>query len=187
MNPGADAARLAVLVAIRFAGWYLVSEFIRSLRTPRKTGVTMAALGDIREDAITWRVHPARERVGAACGAVAVIAGFAWAAGAMMENLWWGVFAGLFLFAMLNRFFLTSEFTVDGDGVTARYPWRSIQFTWDDVRRFVHDRRGGFLSTRRRSSMLDAFGGMHLLFAKNRDAVVSRIETRLHQREAETR
>lgn len=160
------------------------------MRSARENGpvfdVTMAAPDDIREETITWRVHPARRRVGAACGALLVIAAFAFAAAEFMESPWWGAFAGCFLFVMLSRFFLPSEFTIDHNGVTARYAWRSLQLAWHDVRRFLHDDQGGYLSTRRRASVFDGFRGMHLMFADNRDAVVARIQARL-DREAETR
>lgn len=158
------------------------------LREPSQVfNVTMATLDEIREEPITWRVHPARHRLGAACGAAVAIFAFAWLATDLMGNLGWGLFSGMFLFVMLNRFFLPSEFTLDQNGVTARYPWRSLQFAWHDVRRFLHDNRGGYISDRRRSSMFDAFRGIHLVFAENRDAVVARIKARIDKTEAVSR
>ena len=40
----------------------------------------------------------------------------------------------------------------DADGITARYPLRSQRCRWADVRRFMADAHGGYLSTRSRRS-----------------------------------
>jgi hypothetical protein len=133
---------------------------------------------DAQYQAMEWRVHPARERVGAAVLSLLVLMGFAWLAADLMQNRWWGAFSGAFLFLMLSRFYLPSEFSIDETGITAKYPWKSTRFKWSDVRSFQHDERGGYLSTRR-PSLLDTFRGIHLLFHDNREAVVSRIRASL--------
>ena len=179
----------ALRVAFRKRGCYLVpGTFVRFGRTvfPENRGARRPMPDDLHNETMTWRVHPARERIGAACLAVGVMAAFAWLAVDWMQNLWWGLFAGLFLFAMLNRFFLPSRFVIDAEGITARYPWRSIRFRFQDVRRFLHDARGGYLSTRRRGSILDSFQGIHLFFNGNRDHVVARIRAGMRKKENET-
>jgi hypothetical protein len=47
------------------------------------------------------------------------------------------------------------------------------------VRRFAHDGRGGFLSSRVRPSVLDAFRGMPLLFDQRREEVIACIRRHL--------
>ena len=64
---------------------------------------------------------------------------------------------------------------IDGRGITARHPFRRQRYDWSEVRRFLHDEKGGYLSTRGCSSPLDGFGGMHILFGDRRDAVIRSI------------
>lgn len=128
-------------------------------------------------ETISWRVHPARQRVGAALLAGAVILALSALAAFAMHSLWWGIFSALFLFIALERFFLPSEFSIDDGGIVAQYGLSRRTCRWRDIRRFLHDRRGGYLSTRARGSALDAFRGVHLLFGQDRDAVVARIES----------
>ncbi len=92
-------------------------------------------------------------------------------------SLAWAALSLALLFATLNRFFLPSRFAIDGEGITARYPLTRQRFLWTDVRRFVHDRRGGYLSRSRRASRLDAFRGMHVLFGRHGDEVAESIRS----------
>jgi hypothetical protein len=125
---------------------------------------------------LTWKVHPANERRGAALVAVLVIFALAYLTYALMNSLWWGVFAVVVLGGGLNRFFLPSRFTIDADGVTAHYPWKRLRYRWSEIRRFLHDSQSGYISRRRRPSFLDHYSGIHLLFAGNRAEVVERIK-----------
>jgi len=123
----------------------------------------------------SWQAHPARERAGHAAAATFVVVVLGLLSGALMQSSWWGVLAVALMAAALNRFFFPSRFTIDDEGITARYPLRSRRLRWADLRRFVHDDEGGYLSTRARPSRLDAWRGMHLLFGRRREDVVPRI------------
>lgn len=127
----------------------------------------------------TWQAHPARERIGAAVLALGLIGAFAGAVGLSFQSPVWAAAACLILLAALNRFFFPSRFMIDADGITARYMLRSQQVRWDDIRRFVQDDRGGYISTRAKRSWLDAYRGMHILFGAHREAVIERIRARL--------
>ena len=131
------------------------------------------------EQPFCWDAHPARERTGRAVLGGVVILAFAGLAGALMQSLWWGVFATFLLLVSLNRFFFPSRFTIDGAGITARCPLRRQRLGWDELRRFAVDEHGGYLSTRGRRSWIDAYRGMHIYFGRQRDAVVQRIRSRL--------
>jgi hypothetical protein len=105
---------------------------------------------------------------------------FARAFGApMSEMMFWCVIAGAALVISLNRFYFPSHFSVDDNGLTARYAMRQQGVSWKNVRRFVHDARGGYLSTRARRSRFDAFRGVHILLGDSREEVVRFIETHL--------
>jgi len=92
---------------------------------------------------------------------------------------WAGTGGAVLLILALNRFFLPSRFSVDHEGITANHPLRSRRLRWTDVRRFVHDGRGGYLSTMARPSRLDAWRGMHILFGDQRQGVIDQIHGRL--------
>lgn len=127
---------------------------------------------------LKWTACPARERPLAAIGAVAIILAIS-AATWLSFGPAWAAGATIVLIAALNRFFFASEFSMDAEAITARYPLRRQQLRWADVRRFVHDRHGGYLSTRARPSRLDGYRGMHLLFGSDRGAVIEAIEHRV--------
>jgi hypothetical protein len=134
-----------------------------------------------QEQSICWRVHPARERPAAMSGALAVIAAFAWLAAEWMEAWAWGLFAAALMIGLLHRFFFPSEFRVNAEGVEARHALHRQRLRWQEIRRFVHDAHGGYLSTRVRPSTLDAFRGMHLMFDGNSEAAVARIRRGLER------
>jgi hypothetical protein len=129
----------------------------------------------------TWRAHPALERrVPAALGAVLVL-GVAGAVYASSGSPGWGALALLVLTAALRRFYFPSRFDIDQQGITARFPLATRRLRWSDVRRFVTDRHGGYLSPRPGRSRLDAYRGLHILFGAQREAVVQRIRAHLHR------
>ncbi len=113
----------------------------------------------------------------AAMAAIVVIAAMAGCVLVAYGSLAWSALSVAVLLTTLNRFFLPSRFVIDGKGITARYPLGQQRFLWGDVRRFVHDRRGGYLSRSRRASRLDAFRGMHVLFGQHRDEIVRSIRS----------
>lgn len=127
----------------------------------------------------TWTAHPATERSGAAVAGLGVVAAIAAAVFLSFESVWWSLAAVVFLLLSLNRFYFPSRFCIDDDGITARFPLTTRRLSWSQVRRFVRDERGGYLSTRGRRSWLDAYGGLHVLFGDDREAVVERIRERL--------
>jgi hypothetical protein len=118
--------------------------------------------------------------------ALAVIAAFAWLAAEWMESWGWGMFAAVLMIALLNRFFFPSEYRIDSTGISARHGLTRQRLRWPDVRRFVHDAHGGYLSTRARPSTLDAFRGVHLLFDRDRQTAIERIQRELSEQPQES-
>ncbi len=138
-------------------------------------------MSDENNQILSWRAHPARERRAQAMGAWAVILALSFATYAMFNHVAWPLLAAGLLIISLNRYFFPSRFTIDEEGITARYPLRQLHLRWADVRRFVHDRNGGYLSTRARPSRLDAYRGMHLLFSEQRETIVQCIQRLIAQ------
>ena len=127
----------------------------------------------------TWQAHPARERIGAAALGLSVIGALTGVVLLSFQSLVWAAAACLVLLVALNRFFFPSRFMINADGITARYLLHTQQIKWCDIRRFVQDDRGGYISTRAKRSWLDAYRGMHILFGTHRETVIKRICARL--------
>lgn len=130
------------------------------------------------EQAISWSAHPARQRPSAAAFAGIVILAAA-AAAWLSFGPAWALLALVLLIASLNRFFLPSRFEIDAEGITARHPLARQTLRWAEVRRFVHDRHGAYLSRRSAASRLDAFQGMHLVFGADRQEIMRAIRERI--------
>jgi|GEM_PF-1415177 len=143
------------------------------------------------ENSIVWRVHPARNRRLPTLLAVFAIFVFSVATGFGMKleyesaglmAFFFGTVGSLvFFIVVLNRYFFATKFTMDDEGITANYPLSKIRIEWLQVRRFLHDERGGFLSTRANSSFLDLFQGMPLTFSGNATEIVEQIENRIRK------
>ncbi len=111
--------------------------------------------------------------------AAGVIAVAAWLSAEMMQQPAWGVFAALVLLAGCNRFFFPTKYELTEEGISARYPLKTVRYQWPELRRFVYDRTGGFLSPRAKRSFLDEYRGISLLFAQEPQKVVQEICQRL--------
>ncbi len=85
------------------------------------------------------------------------------------------------LFLALNRFFLVSRFEIDEEGLTARHPLRGRgrRIQWKDVRRFLHDRHGGYLSRRAVRSRFDSWQGVHILWGGDSQKTIDAIRAHL--------
>jgi hypothetical protein len=139
----------------------------------------MAATPDNLPVEFSWQAHPAGERLGAAVVGSLIIVAAAAAILISFESYAWSAAAIVVLVVALNRFYFRSRFRIDPEGITARYPLRSRRCRWAEVRRFMVDEHGGYLSTRARRSWLDAYRGLHILFGRQRPEVIERIRAHL--------
>jgi hypothetical protein len=138
-----------------------------------------------------WRAHPAKERPAQAFIGLTLILAVAMAMlvafrqGALAISAGQSVALALVSTAVLlltqNRFFLPSTFTLDATGITARFPLRTQHMRWADLRRFAHDRHGGFLSTRAARSRLNVRGGMTVFFGRQREQVIAQIRSHMNE------
>lgn len=140
------------------------------------------------DDTIEWSVHPAKQqpiRALAALLVVLVACFFVWLTVGGVQQLILAscaaVVAAIILLGSLSKFFLQSRFEMDSEQITAYYPFSRRSFKWSDLRRFVVDENGGYLSTRRRPSRWDAFSGMQVLFGPDKDLIEQRIRSLLDQ------
>ena len=131
----------------------------------------------------SWCAHPAWERLGPAIAGLVIVAAFAAAVWVAFGSVAWAAFSAIVLVATLNRFYFRSHFDIDADGITARFPLRTKRCRWSDVRRFVVDANGGFLSPRAKQTRLDAWQGLHILFGSDREPVIERIRSHVAGRD----
>lgn len=135
-----------------------------------------------RAPELVWRAHPLRERLLAGSFTSLLILGLAFAVSLTMESPIWGILSAVVLVLALYRFYFPSSFEIDSDGISARYLFSRKRYEWARVRRFLWDHRGAYLSTRGRSSRMDAFNGLTVLFGTHRAEVMKLI--RRHMDEA---
>lgn len=131
----------------------------------------------------TWRAHPARERLGAAVAASVIIFTIATTIYISFQSFTWSILALFVLLFALNRFYFPSRFVINREGISAHYPFKRQRYCWKDIHRFVDDKYGGYFSTSKRSSRMDAYRGMNILFGQQREDVIKLI--REHIREVE--
>ncbi|MHC4142370.1 MAG: PH domain-containing protein [Planctomycetota bacterium] len=139
----------------------------------------MTTVPDNVEVEFSWQAHPAAERIGAALVGSLIVVAASGAIYASFQSIEWSVLALAVLVLSLNRFYFRSRFHIDPDGITARFPLRSQRCRWADIRRFMVDDHGGYLSTRAKRSWLDAYRGLHILFGRQRPTVIEQIRTHL--------
>ncbi len=111
--------------------------------------------------------------------AIAVITAIAILVYLLSNTLFWSTFSALVLIIALQRFFFPSRFKIDSMGITAQYFIGKKNFGWRYIRRFNYDENGGYLSTRKIPTRLDAYRGMHLYFNEDRTEIIKRIEEKI--------
>ncbi|MEW6752917.1 MAG: hypothetical protein AB1505_18350 [Candidatus Latescibacterota bacterium] len=93
-------------------------------------------------------------------------------------TLAWRAAAAPGMLLALRCFYLPSRSRIDGEGITGRSVLRRRR-RLAEVRHFVRDRHGGYLSPRARCSLLDAGGAMQVLSNAEREHMVHRLRAHL--------
>lgn len=135
-----------------------------------------------RAPEFSWKAHPLRERQLAGAITTLLILALGAAIYVGMGSVAWSLLAVVVLVLALNRFYFPSRFEIDQDGISARYLLSRDRYEWASVRRFLWDARGAYLSTRRKSSWLDAYRGLTVLFGNHQAEIMKLI--RRHMDEA---
>ncbi len=141
----------------------------------------------IKQDAsecYEWHAHPAAQNHPKLCMAIIIILTIACLIYITSEIFLWSMFAVILLTMALQRFFFPSRFQIDAKGITAKYLLGKKRFDWKFIRRFNYDANGGYLSTRKLPTRLDAYRGMHLYFSSDRKEIIERINSMIEIAEA---
>lgn len=129
-----------------------------------------------------WTAHPAGQRPLAALAAVLIIALISSATTAFEGGLAWPLLSALILCLSLNRFFFTSYYELDADGITVRAPFGRRRLRWSEIDRAEFGRYAAWLAPARGGR--NARRGILVLLGREREEVVSRIRARLGARAA---
>ena len=124
-----------------------------------------------------WKAYPAKERARSAITGGLIILFLAVTILLVFKSWILALLSIFVLVVRLNRFYFPSSFSIDSEGISAKYLLNSQYINWNDVKRIVNDENGAYLSERTISSRWDAFRGMHILFGNDSDKVRSLLKT----------
>jgi len=131
---------------------------------------------------LKWRAHPARERPRATLVLVSVLAG-------VLVSVWLAFTDPVLLLlsiailgASLSPWFLPTTFRLDATGASARRAGMSRVRRWEEIRGVHVDRHGATLSPFAKTSWLEPYRALRLLFSGNRAEVVALLEEYLPER-----
>jgi hypothetical protein len=131
--------------------------------------------------ALRWQTWPAKERPAAAAASALLIVLVGLAAAVFGGHIVFGLASVMILFGSLNPFFSPTSYRLDAAGVeAARWPTRKVR-AWSEIRTCFIDRRGVTLSPFVGRNVLEPYRAVRLMFADNRDLVVSTLESRLSE------
>ncbi|MFQ6608212.1 MAG: hypothetical protein ACE5EE_06710 [Fidelibacterota bacterium] len=120
-----------------------------------------------------WRAHPARERVKIAMLGGFIILSLGIIIFTSFQSILLTLFSIFVLVLQLNRFYFPSSFSINSQGISAKYLLRSQRMNWSKIKRIEQDNYGAYLSKREIPSRWDAFRGMQILFGNEREKVKS--------------
>ncbi len=131
----------------------------------------------VHNSSLHWRACPARRHPWKAAFAVTCIALVSLLG--LTVNIPTAIIMVAVLVGTQSIFFFPSSFSIDDEGITARYPLRRARFAWSEVKRFVVVGESGFLSRRRKPSMWDTFTGMPILLPEEPAETIAAIRGHL--------
>ncbi len=144
--------------------------------------------GDVVDrETTSWVSHPLRENKSGSVVAVLMVlitgvAVYVFSDGmgaSRVSAVAWGCFSCAALVFSLRSFFFPHRFRIDEEGIIAKSVFGVQRIRWDQVRRFVCNENGGYLSTRKIPSRLDVYRGVHIRFGPSRETVIEQIRQRI--------
>ena len=132
---------------------------------------------DKQKDELTWKVCPAPLHTWKGVCAWVVIIGVGLVI--MGTDLILGLVALVFMIASLATFIFPSTFTIDGEGLLAKYPIRKKYYTWKQVRRAKFFDDACYLFTRKKSSFAES--RMAVIFGDQQKKISTAIKSHLRE------
>jgi len=125
---------------------------------------------------LTWTVHLARTQPAKAAVSVAFVCATT-VLGWMLVGPFVGGLAAAALTASLADFLLPVRYVISRDKASVKMIGKSLEIKWQDVKRCYLDESGVKLSPLDRVSRLEAFRGVYLRFADNKDEVIEAVKS----------
>ncbi len=122
---------------------------------------------------LQWVSHPAREEPGRNWIIVVFLVFIALAMWLTTASWYWVGFGVAVVLLATRQWFLPTFFTLDEDGVEARYWLYRRHKTWTEIKRAIPDAHGVLLSPFALPNRLDPFRGLFLRFSRNREQVMT--------------
>lgn len=133
------------------------------------------ATTNAHDDALHWEVRPG-EKDPKKRGVILIVAAFAGALAALISMNWlMAIVAISVILASTTEMFFPIRFSVDRNGATSRCGMSVVQIEWDKVKRVIETNDGIKLSPFDSPSRLEAFRGVYLRFAGNRDEILAKL------------
>jgi len=130
---------------------------------------------------LSWTSHPAVEEPARNLIVIlflAITAGALWLA---THSGYWVVLGVVVLLVGVRQWFLPTHYRLDDTGAQLRILFYRRRQEWARIKRASADRRGVLLSPFPFPSRLEAFRGMYLRFAGNREQVMCFIQARIEK------
>lgn len=126
-------------------------------------------------DTLYWEfrlgdAHPQRKWVVIGCASFAGIFGYL-----LFRQPIFGVIGFFAIMLSTTEVFLPTRYRMNSDGVRAQCGMSVTSLDWSNVKRVIPDQAGVLLSPLAQKSRLDAFRGVYLRFAGNREEVLAKI------------
>ena len=92
-----------------------------------------------------------------------------------------GVALTTLLVATQATFLFPTTFTIDEEGLRAKYPIRRKFYSWSSIRRVQFFKEACYLFTRKKPSKLDSWSGIPVFYGVEKEEVVAAIKAHLDE------
>jgi hypothetical protein len=92
-----------------------------------------------------------------------------------------GICLTAILIATQATFLFYSTFTIDDEGVFAKYPFRKKHYSWNQVKRVNYFKDVCYVFSRRKPSSLDGWSGIAVIYGDRREDVIARIKSHVQE------
>lgn len=131
----------------------------------------------LKDDVVlAWTIHLAREYPAKMFYSLSAIL-LASTAGYYVLSALGAVATALIMFASAADFLLPVRYTITNESVKCRMFLKSTEIQWNDIKRCYVDDNGIKLSPLGRRSRLEAFRGVYLRFANNKEQVIEIVKS----------
>lgn len=144
-----------------------------------------AETGSDEGEVLAWTAHPLRRRPLAAVLVTIFILVVGFLVLITTESKAFGTLALVVLFASLAKFYFPTKYRLTDRRITIKSTTQTIHKNWSQFRSFYPDNNGVLLSPFVQPSRLENFRGIYLIFEKNRQEVLSFVQSHIGQTASE--